>query len=55
MNQVILDGEHLTLEDIVAVAHTPSIEVVLSEDAWEKVRRAERAVQDFMARAERSS
>jgi len=52
MNQVILDGEHLTLEDIVAVAHTPSIEVVLSEDAWEKVRRAERAVQDFMARGE---
>ncbi len=52
MNQNILDGENLTLEDVAAVACAPErgeqIEVTLSEEAWRKVRRAERAVQDFV-------
>ena len=52
MNQISLDGEHLTLEEVIAVATRPKIEVMLSEDGWEKVRRAERAVQDFIARGE---
>jgi len=48
-----LGGEHLTLEDVVAVAYAPSkgqaVEVVLSEEAWRKVR-AQRAVEEFIAR-----
>lgn len=52
MNQISLDGEHLTLEEVIAVAAAPKIEVMLSEEAWEKVRRAERAVQDFIAQGE---
>ncbi len=52
MNQISLDGEHLTLEEVVAVATAPKIEVVLSEDGWEKVGRAERAVKDFVARGQ---
>ena len=49
MNQISLNGEHLTLEEVVAVATAPKIEVVLSDDGWEKVGRAERAVKDFVA------
>jgi histidine ammonia-lyase len=52
MNRITLDGENLTLEDVVAVARSPDrqeqIEVTLSPEAWHKVRRAERAVQDFV-------
>ena len=48
-----MDGEHLTLEGVVAVAYAPSkgqaVEVVLSEKAWRKVRRAQRAVEEFIA------
>jgi len=55
-NAVILDGEHLTLEDVVRVAYAPAhgqpVQVGLSEEAWHKVRRAERAVRDFVARGE---
>jgi len=55
-NQIILDGEHLTLEDVMAVAFGPSqgitVEVALSEEARRKVRRAEQAVQTFIARGE---
>lgn len=56
MSTIVLDGEHLTLEDVVAVAYAPStgttIETSLSEEAWGKVRRAQRAVQGFIARGE---
>jgi histidine ammonia-lyase len=51
-SQLILDGESLTIEDVVAVAQQPEIKIVLSEDAWTRVRRAARAVQDFVARGE---
>ena len=51
-NQIILDGEHLTLEDVMAVAYGPSrgiiVEVALSEEARRKVRRAEQAVQTVL-------
>jgi histidine ammonia-lyase len=50
--QLILDGESLTIEDVVAVANQPEIRVSISEAAWEQVRRAARAVQDFVARGE---
>jgi histidine ammonia-lyase len=56
MSIIILDGETLTLEDVIAVACAPAdrgdVPVALSDDAWAKVRRAERAVQDFIARGE---
>lgn len=52
MTKVILDGEHLTMEDVVRVADAPSkgeaIEVVLSAQAAEAVRRAEYAVAEFV-------
>ena len=56
MPQVVLDGDHLTLEDVMTVAYAPlkgeAVEVALAEEAWAKVRRAERAVQGFLARGE---
>ncbi len=48
----ILDGESLTLETVVAVASDPGIKVSLSEAAWQRVERAARAVQDFVARGQ---
>ncbi len=56
MDRVLLDGEHLTLKDVVAVAYAPSkgetVQVILSEGARKKVRRAQRAVEEFVARGE---
>ena len=56
MKTIVLDGEHLTLEDVVAVAYAPSkgetVQVILSEGAGKKVRRAQRAVEAFVARGE---
>ncbi|UCC62444.1 MAG: histidine ammonia-lyase [Anaerolineae bacterium] len=56
MNSIALDGEHLTLEDVMAVASAPlrgrTVEVRLSEAARQKVRRAQQAVQDLIARRE---
>jgi histidine ammonia-lyase len=53
---LVIDGESLTLEDVVKVAQPPSrgqtIEVVLSEGARRKVHRAQRAVEEFIARGE---
>lgn len=50
--QLILDGETLTIEDVIAVAHQPEISVSISENAWKRVRRAAQAVQDFVARGQ---
>lgn len=56
MEQITLDGEHLTLEDVITVAVAPSngkeVKVAISEDAWGKVRRAQRAVESFVERGE---
>ncbi|PKN91140.1 MAG: histidine ammonia-lyase [Chloroflexi bacterium HGW-Chloroflexi-6] len=52
IHQLTLDGESLTIEDVVAVAHQPEIQVSISAEAWTRVRRAARAVQDFVARGE---
>jgi histidine ammonia-lyase len=56
MTRILLDGEHLTLEDVIAVAHAPDgngvVEVTLSSEAWQKVRRAEQAVLAFVERGE---
>lgn len=56
MEQITLDGEQLTLEDVITVAVAPSngneVKVVLSQETWEKVRRAQRAVETFVERGE---
>jgi len=48
----ILDGESLTLEDVVAVSNDPQVKVSISEAAWARVERAAQAVQDFVARGQ---
>ena len=50
--RLILDGESLTIEDVVAVAYHPAIQVELDEEARNAVRRAAQAVQDFIARGD---
>jgi histidine ammonia-lyase len=56
MDRLVLDGESLTLEDVVTVAYAPSrgqtVEVALSEEARHRVRRAQRAVEQFISRGE---
>jgi len=52
MKQLVLDGEHLTLEQVITSAYEPSIEVVLSDGAQAKVQRAAQAVQKFIDRGE---
>lgn len=56
MNRVLLNGEKLTLEEVTAVAYAPerghAIEVQLSDEALDKVRRAEQAVQELVERGE---
>ena len=49
MKKIILDGETLSLEDVVIVATDTSVEVSISTKAWEKVRRAEKAVKEKIA------
>lgn len=49
---LIIDGESLTLEDVVAVANNSGFQVQVSDEAWIKVRRAAKAVQDLVARGE---
>ncbi len=56
MSNIILNGEHLTFEDALTVAYAPfrreTVKVELSDGVWQKVRRAEQTVQDFIARNE---
>ncbi len=56
MNKIVLDGECLTMKEVVRVACAPSkgekIEVVLADSAVERVRRAECAVAGFVERGE---
>ena len=55
-SELVIDGNSLTLEDVAAVAFAPArgqtIEVRLSADGVARVRRAEQAVQDFVARGQ---
>ena len=56
MEQIRLDGDQLALEDVLTVAQAPSsgneVKVSLTNDAWEKVRRAQRAVEAFIEQGE---
>lgn len=49
MSVVELDGEHLTLEDVVAVARERRL-VTLAPAAWARVRRSREAVERLLAR-----
>jgi histidine ammonia-lyase len=52
MHEIRLDGETLTLEDVLAVAYGPArgeaVTVEVTDGAWARVRRAEEAVQAFL-------
>jgi histidine ammonia-lyase len=52
--QLLIDGERLTLEDLVAVAASApgQIKLALTPAAWAKVARARRAVESFVERGE---
>ncbi len=54
MNTVIVDGEHLTIENVVRVAHAApgDIRLELAPEARRKVDRARAAVEDFVARGQ---
>jgi histidine ammonia-lyase len=52
MKTICLDGESLTLEDVVAVARTEGIHVKIAAGAQEKIQRARRAVEDFIEQGE---
>ena len=42
-SHLLLDGESLTIADVVAVANQPEIQVSLSEEAWARSRGAKNA------------
>jgi histidine ammonia-lyase len=48
MKTVTLDGEHLTIEDVVAVACQPAIRVEISDEAQARVARSRAAVEQFV-------
>ena len=54
MITVIVDGEHLTIEDVIQVAHAApgDIHLELAPEARQKVDRARAAVEDFVARGQ---
>ena len=54
MRTIAIDGEHLTIEDVVAVAEaTPgAVRVEVAPVARERIQRSRRAVEDFVARGE---
>jgi histidine ammonia-lyase len=49
---LILDGASLTIEDVLDVSHNPDRKVSIAPEARHGVRRAARAVADFVARGE---
>ena len=52
MKTVTLDGEHLSIEDVVAVARQPAIRVEISDEAWARVARSRAAVEQFVERGD---
>ncbi len=52
MKTISLDGESLTIEDVVAVARTEEIHVEITAEAQEKIRRARQAVEEFIEQGE---
>ena len=57
MKTISLDGESLTIEDVVAVAESRAaseggVHVKIAAEAQEKIQRARRAVEEFIERGE---
>ncbi|MFQ5812930.1 MAG: histidine ammonia-lyase [Anaerolineae bacterium] len=52
MKTINLDGERLTIEDVVAVARNEGIQVKIAAEAQGKIERARRAVEEFVERGE---
>ena len=56
MKTICLDGESLTIEDVVGVAKSwvapEGIHVKIAAEAQEKIQRARRAVEEFIERGE---
>lgn len=52
MQSILLDGEHLTTEDVVVVARYPETRVEVSEEAWVRVARSRAAVDQFVTRGD---
>jgi histidine ammonia-lyase len=52
MKTITIDGDHLTLEDVVAVARQDDSTVQISAEAKGRVKRARQAVEEFVARGE---
>lgn len=48
MKQVIIDGQSLTIETVIEVAHDPAIHVNLSNEAVERINKASEAVANFI-------
>ena len=52
MKTVTLDGEHLTIGDVVAAARQPAIRVEISDEALARVARSRAAVEQFVERGD---
>lgn len=54
MRRIELDGEHLSIEDVAAVAHDgpENCVVTLAPEARERIRRSRRVVEELLARGE---
>lgn len=48
MKQIIIDGQNLTIETVIQVAHDPSVQVTLGNEAVEKINKASEAVANFL-------
>ncbi len=52
MTPILLDGEHLTIDDVVAVALDPQAQFDLTPEARARIRQSRQAVEEFVARGE---
>ncbi|MFQ6058468.1 MAG: histidine ammonia-lyase [Anaerolineae bacterium] len=52
MKTITIDGEHLTLEDVAAVAEQDDITIEISAQAQDRVVRARQAVEELIARGQ---
>lgn len=52
MQTIALDGESLTIEDVVAAARRPENQITVTEEAWARVERSRAAVERFVERGD---
>ncbi len=52
MQTITLNGQHLTIEDVVAVARNPEVRVRIDDEAQARVARSRAAVERFLARGD---